>query len=66
MKKVAFMFVAAMAIAFASCGGAQTKNAEECCDSTACCDSAAAVAEEVVDSVVEVVVDSAAAEVLPE
>ena len=66
MKKVAFMFVAAMAIAFASCGGAQTKNAEECCDSTACCDSVAAVAEEVVDSVVEVVVDSVAAEVVAE
>ena len=67
MKKVAFMFVAAMAIAFASCGGAQTKNAEECCDSTAaCCDSAAAVAEETVDTLVQEVVDSVAAEVLPE
>ena len=51
MKKVAFMFVAAMAISFASCGG-QTKNAEEACDS-ACCE-----AEEVVE-----VVDSAAAAV---
>ena len=45
------MFVAAMAISFASCGG-QTKNAEEACDS-ACCE-----AEEVVE-----VVDSAAAAV---
>ena len=50
MKKVAFMFVAAMAIAFASCGGAQTKGAEECCDSTECCgdSTVAPVAEEVV------------------
>ncbi|MCR5779047.1 MAG: entericidin [Bacteroidaceae bacterium] len=56
MKKVAFMFVAALAISFASCGG-QTKASEEACDSTAC-DSA--VVEEVVDSAV---VDSAAAEV---
>ena len=55
MKKVAFMFVAALAISFASCGG-QTKAAEEA-DSTAC-DSA--VVEEVVDSAV---VDSAAVEV---
>lgn len=51
MKKVAFMFVAAMALSFAACGG-QTKASEEC-DSTAC-DSA--VVEEVV------VVDSAAAD----
>ncbi len=56
MKKVAFMFVAALAISFASCGG-QTKASEEACDSAAC-DSA--VVEEVVDSAV---VDSAAAEV---
>lgn len=62
MKKVAFMFVAAMAISFASCGGAQQK-AEEACDSTQCCvDSAAAVVEEVVDSAATVV-DSAAAAV---
>ena len=47
MKKVAFMFVAALAISFASCGG-QTKAADEA-DSTAC-DSA--VVEEVVDSAV--------------
>ena len=56
MKKVAFMFVAALAISFAS-GGGQTKASEEACDSAAC-DSA--VVEEVVDSAV---VDSAAAEV---
>ena len=55
MKKVAFMFVAAMALSFAACGG-QTKASEEC-DSTAC-DSA--VVEEVVDTVV---VDSVVAEV---
>jgi len=61
MKKVAFMFVAAMALSFAACGG-QTKNADQQCDSTECCDSAAAVVEEVVDSVEEVV-DSVAAEV---
>ena len=59
MKKVAFMFVAAMALSFAACGG-QTKASEEACDSTACCDSAAAV-EEVVDTLAEVV-DSAAVE----
>jgi len=57
MKKVAFMFVAAMALSFAACGG-QTKASQEC-DSTAC---DTVVVEEVVDSVVEVV-DSAAAEV---
>ena len=55
MKKVAFMFVAAMALSFAACGG-QTKASEEC-DSTAC-DSV--VVEEVVDTVV---VDSVVAEV---
>lgn len=49
------MFVAAMALSFAACGG-QTKASEEC-DSTAC-DSA--VVEEVVDTVV---VDSVVAEV---
>lgn len=59
MKKVAFMFVAAMALSFAACGG-QTKASEEC-DSTACGDSA--VVEEVVDSVAEVV-DSIVAEVV--
>ena len=51
------MFVAAMALSFAACGG-QTKASQEC-DSTAC---DTVVVEEVVDSVVEVV-DSAAAEV---
>ncbi len=56
MKKVAFMFVAAMALSFAACGG-QTKASEEACDSAAC-DSA--VVEEVVDTLAEVV-DSAAA-----
>ena len=59
MKKVAFMFVAALAISFAACTG-QTKATAEACDSTVC-DSA--VVEEVVDSVLEVV-DSAAAEVV--
>ncbi len=59
MKKVAFMFVAAMAISFASCGGAQQK-AEEACDSAQCADSAVAAVEEVVDSAAAVV-DSAAA-----
>jgi hypothetical protein len=63
MKKVAFMFVAAMALSFAACGG-QTKASEEACDSAACCDSAAVV-EEVVDTLAEVV-DSAAAEVQAE
>ncbi|MBP5772275.1 MAG: hypothetical protein J6W75_13180 [Bacteroidaceae bacterium] len=58
MKKVAFMFVAAMAISFASCGGAQQK-AEEACDSV-CCEAA-----EVVDTLAEVV-DSVAAEVVEE
>lgn len=57
MKKVAFMFVAALAISFASCGG-QTKASEEACDSAAC--DSAVVEEVVVDSAV---VDSAAAEV---
>lgn len=55
MKKVAFMFVAAMALSFAACGG-QTKASEEC-DSTAC---DTVVVEEVVDTVV---VDSVVAEV---
>lgn len=50
------MFVAAMALSFAACGG-QTKASEEACDS-ATCDSA--VVEEVVDTLAEVV-DSAAA-----
>ena len=50
MKKVAFMFVAAMALSFAACGG-QTKASEEACDSAACCDSA--VVEEVVDTLAE-------------
>jgi len=59
MKKVAFMFVAVLAISFASCGG-QTKACDEACDSAAC-DSNAVV--EVVDSALEVV-DSAAAEVV--
>lgn len=56
MKKVAFMFVAVLAISFASCGNS-TKACEEC-DST-CVDSCCV--EEVVDSVVadSVVVDSA-------
>ncbi|MCR4994282.1 MAG: hypothetical protein K6A32_02705 [Bacteroidales bacterium] len=60
MKKVAFMFVAAMAISFASCGG-QTKATEEVCDSAAACCEDTAVVEEVVDTLVEEVVDSAAA-----
>jgi len=59
MKKVAFMFVAVLAISFASCGG-QTKASSEACDSAAC-DSSNAVVE-VCDSALEVV-DSAAAEV---
>jgi len=54
------MFVAAMALSFAACGG-QTKASEEACDSAACCDSAAAV-EEVVDTTIAEVVDSAAVE----
>ena len=62
MKKVAFMFVAAMAISFASCGG-QTKATEETCDS-ACCE-AAEVVEEVVDSAAAVA-DSVVAEVVAE
>ena len=57
MKKVAFMFVAAMAISFASCGGQTAANAEAV-DSTCC--EAAEVVEEVVDSTIAVV-DSAAA-----
>lgn len=57
MKKVAFMFVAVLAISFASCGG-QTKACSEACDSAAC-DSNAVV--EVCDSALEVV-DSAATE----
>lgn len=61
MKKVAFMFVAAMAISFASCGG-QTKAADEACDSTCCADSVEAVVEEVVDSAAAVA-DSVVAEV---
>jgi hypothetical protein len=65
MKKVAFMFVAAMAISFASCGGAQQK-AEETCDSAQCCaDSIVEEVVEVVDSAAEVV-DSVAAEVVAE
>ena len=54
------MFVAAMAISFASCGG-QTKANEEACDSAASCEEATVV-EEVVDTTLEVV-DSAAAAV---
>lgn len=46
MKKVAFMFVAAMAISFASCGG-QTKAVEEACDSA---ENAVVEAVEVIDS----------------
>jgi hypothetical protein len=63
MKKVAFMFVAAMALSFAACGG-QTKASEEC-DSTAC-DSA--VVEEVVveDSAAADTVVAEAAEVVAE
>jgi hypothetical protein len=57
MKKVAFMFVAAMAISFASCGG-QTAANTECADST--CEAAQEIVE-VVDSTAEAVVDSAAA-----
>lgn len=59
MKKVAFMFVAAMAISFASCGG-QTKATEETCDSATCCE-AAEVVEEVVDSAAAVADTVAAA-----
>ena len=58
------MFVAAMAISFASCGG-QTKANDEACDSS-CCDSAAAVVEEVVEVADSLVADSAAAEVVAE
>ena len=57
MKKVAFMFVAAMAISFASCGG-QTAANTECEDSSSC---AAEEIVEVVDNAAEAVVDSAAA-----
>ncbi|MBQ1835961.1 MAG: hypothetical protein II129_02860 [Paludibacteraceae bacterium] len=60
MKKVAFMFVAAMAISFASCGGQATATAEAVDSLAETCDS---VVEEVVDSALEVV-DSAAAEVV--
>lgn len=64
MKKVAFMFVAAMALSFAACGG-QTKASEEC-DSTAC-DSAAVVEEVVVeDSAAADTVVAEAAEVVAE
>ena len=58
MKKVAFMFVAAMAISFASCGGQTAANAEAA-DST-CCEAAEEIVE-AGDSVVVEVLDSAAA-----
>ena len=64
MKKVAFMFVAAMAISFASCGGQTAANTEST-DSASC-------GEAVVEEVVEVVdtaaaaVDSAATKVVEE
>lgn len=60
MKKVAFMFVAALAISFASCGG-QTKATEETADSVVAevaCDSASCdsvCADSVAAEVVEVV-----------
>ena len=60
MKKVAFMFVAAMAISFASCGGQATATAEAVDSTFEAVDS---VVEEVVDSAREVV-DSVAAEVV--
>lgn len=60
MKKVAFMFVAAMAISFASCGGQATATAEAADTLAETVDS---VVEEVVDTTLEVV-DSAAAEVV--
>lgn len=58
MKKVAFMFVAAMAISFASCGGQTAANTENA--DSACCEPAEEIVE-VVDSAAEAVVDSAAA-----
>ena len=52
MKKLVFLFVAFVAVSFASCGGNKNANAESteavkaCCDSVACdsvaCDSAKA------------------------
>ncbi|MBR0202486.1 MAG: hypothetical protein IJQ44_08510 [Bacteroidaceae bacterium] len=56
MKKVAFMFVAVLAMTFASCGNQTANNAEGC--DTLCEDT---TAEEVVDTVVAdtVVADSA-------
>ena len=51
MKKLVFLFVAFVAVSFASCGGNKNANAESteasvCCDSAACdsvaCDSAKA------------------------
>jgi hypothetical protein len=60
MKKVAFMFVAAMAISFASCGGQATATTEAAADTLA--ETVDSVVEEVVDTTLEVV-DSAAAEV---
>ena len=63
MKKVAFMFVAAMALSFAACGG-QTKASEEC-DSTAC-DSAVVEEVVVVDSVAADSVVAEVAEVVAE
>ena len=59
MKKVAFMFVAAMAISFASCGGQTAANTENA--DSACCEPAEEEIVEVVDSAAEAVVDSSAA-----
>ena len=50
MKKLVFMFVAAMAISFASCGGQTAANVE-----TVDSDTVVAVVEEVVDSAAAVV-----------
>jgi hypothetical protein len=61
MKKVAFMFVAAMAISFASCGGQTAANTE--CEDSACCEAAEEIVEEVADTV-PAAADSVAAEVL--
>ena len=53
MKKVAFMFVAAMAISFASCGGQATATTEAAADTLAeTVDSAAAEVAETAQEVV--------------
>lgn len=59
MKKVAFMFVAAMAISFASCGGQTAANTESG-DTTSCEGVVEEIEKEVVDTLAA---DSAIAEV---